>query len=177
MEIYYPFEMGPYQDEYFEGVFAKYKDLPVEVYGVKGETLQLMEDLEYAKEEYFATAIKEGLAIPVPTVNREEGNSKKRLTLRVGNSLYERVSAYAEKEDFSINTAAISLLERGIAAENAMRLQEKMDEALYKIEKHSDKIWFAVNSINSNHVSSQVKFMEKYDDEFTSYERGDFAWM
>lgn len=172
LKLNYPFEIGPYEDEDFKGFYAKYKDLPVEVYSIENNT-QLLRDLEDAKEEYFATAIKENITIPLPTINSDDSAIKTRFTMRVGKSLHRKLSDFAEAESLSLNTAAILLLERGLADAEREKLKYSLDAAVKQLEnlQKQQQDLFSLDIINYNQ-SSETKLI--FEEKTESYFRSNF---
>lgn len=126
LDRHYGYTIKPFEDEHFKGFVGKYTDIPVEVYGITEE--ETLEDLRFAKEEYFATCIKEGTAnrIPKPTL-AETTELSGRVTARLGKSLHRRLADYAEYDGVSLNQAMQMLIERGLQETHINRFETKLD--------------------------------------------------
>ncbi|MFW8054469.1 toxin-antitoxin system HicB family antitoxin [Vagococcus fluvialis] len=144
-KLQYGYTIQPFEDEYFNGFIGRYNDLPVEVYGETEE--QTLEDLKFAKEEFFATCIKENTVdrIPNPTVSNDSEYSG-RVTARLGKSLHRRLAEYAEYDGVSLNQAIQMLIERGMQETNINRFDKKLD----KTNESQEKIAKELVTINLN---------------------------
>lgn len=151
LERNYGYTIRPFEDEYFKGFVGKYTDLPVEVYGTTEE--ETLEDLKLAKEEYFATCIKEGTAgsIPKPTLAVSTEFSG-RVTARLGKTLHRRLVEYADYDSVSLNQAMQMLIERGLQETNINRFETKLETT----NEHQETIAKEVIALRMNTIIEAV---------------------
>lgn len=123
----YGYKIQPYEDQDFSGFIGQYNELPVSVFGTTEE--EVLTDLRIAKEEYFATCIKEGNVNSIPTPKAiNEIDYSGRVTARLGKSLHRRVSEYANYDGVSLNQAIQMLIERGLQETHINRFEIKLDK-------------------------------------------------
>jgi antitoxin HicB len=134
--------------------FAKIKELEgcMTVGDNPAEALEMLDD---AKEGWFATAIEDGLEIPLPESMREVKQSGK-VALRMPKSLHRQLVEMAEAEGVSLNQHIVALLSEKNALEGVKRMliaQRVSHEPAASQEIEADT-WAVTNTVPSCKVLS-----------------------
>lgn len=136
LALNFKLEIIPFDEENEKGFVVKSPELKgLEVYG---DTIEdALEEVNEAKIALYKIYTDKGIQIPYPEKHQVNNNFSGRMTIRVPKSLHQTLSTYANRNEVSLNTGIIQLLNEGLKYKEIDMIKDQVVESIIREHRTS----------------------------------------